>query len=324
VLLKRVFDVLRAILMDRTGQALGLASTLLLVTAVAMRGLYPFDFRERIYFDYQRLQWNAEADLVLIGDSRTMIGVSPGAMTELLPELRIRNFAFGAAGYSDQYLDATETTLDRVHGARMILLGITARTLRRTSLGDNEFVRSSGTQSAYNVWKSGWGGAIQHYWRPLDRRHPSELGPGGEPGAAARWHRDGWVEPWDAQVNPAVTLRYYAELQQEGIDAAIVDRLLTRVRQWTDRGIRVYGFRPPTCDAMVAVETDFDEAAFVREFQRAGGQWLSPSGEGMTTYDGSHLDRPSALLLSHRLAELIAEKEPLIAQRVRTSDAARR
>lgn len=300
---------------DRTSQTLLLAAVLLVGSAVCLRGPFPADARDDIYYKYHRLQWKSEADVVLIGDSRTMIGVSPGAMSDSLLGLRIRNFAFGAVGYSDQYMDAAEATLDQADGAKIIVMGITPRSLRRVATRDNQFIRSVNSMSRYNYWKAGWSGVFHHYWRPW--RADEARDAAANPITAPRHHLDGWVEPLPFNVNPAVSLRHYEEICRDGIDREIVDGLLARVRDWSKCGIRVYAFRPPTCEEMVALETDFAESSFANAFEDAGGRWLTPSNEGLKTYDASHLDLPSTLLLSRRLAHVISFSEKSMAHQSR-------
>lgn len=43
-------------------------------------------------------EWGSQADIVLLGDSRTLVGVSPEAMQSGLPDVSIFNYAFQAVG----------------------------------------------------------------------------------------------------------------------------------------------------------------------------------------------------------------------------------
>jgi hypothetical protein len=52
----------------------------------------------------------------------------------------------------------------------------------------------------------------------------------------------------------------------------------------------------------------FDERAFVAEFTRRGGIWLSNLGVGYRTYDGEHLQLASALRFSDALGARLAER----------------
>jgi hypothetical protein len=88
-----------------------------------------------------------------------------------------------------------------------------------------------------------------------------------------------------------------------------IGRVLEAARRWSEQGIEVYAFRPPAAPALDRLEdreSGFDERAFARAFEAAGGTWLDPGPADYESYDGSHLDRHSAVKLSKRLALKIA------------------
>jgi hypothetical protein len=49
----------------------------------------------------------------------------------------------------------------------------------------------------------------------------------------------------------------------------------------------------------------FRENEFIERFEESGGKWLYFSAEPYHSYDGSHLNKQSALILSHDLAKKI-------------------
>ena len=116
-------------------------------------------------------------------------------------------------------------------------------------------------------------------------------------------------------------VRQYSQLMRHPISGKITTDLLDRVRDWSARGICVYGLRPPTCAAMEEVENDFDERQFVIAFENAGGRWLEPSKLGLISFDASHLDAPSAQRLSQRVAREIAASLPTSPDRLATQSA---
>ena len=58
-------------------------------------------------------EWSNEADIVLLGDSRTLYDASPAAMQDALPNARILNYGFGKVGYTESYLLMVEELLDK-------------------------------------------------------------------------------------------------------------------------------------------------------------------------------------------------------------------
>jgi hypothetical protein len=123
------------------------------------------------------------------------------------------------------------------------------------------------------------------------------------------FHDDGWIESERTLPNPEEALAVYAKrLRDTSVDAGLIDALVDQTRRWSERGIRVFVFRPPTTDAVVALEdrmTGFDEPALARRVEDAGGRWLRFGNDGYRTYDGSHLDRESARRFSRDLAARI-------------------
>jgi hypothetical protein len=81
----------------------------------------------------------------------------------------------------------------------------------------------------------------------------------------------------------------------------LIKALTAQTRLWTSKGIRVFGFRPPTTIAMLQLENEmsaFDEKALIAAFTAAGGTWIPVDFSKYHSYDGSHLDEASAEKLS--------------------------
>ena len=303
---------IRGALVDRTWQTLGIAFIILAFVRAPM----PDESCEPRYFDYQKLTWRGNADAVIVGDSRALVGLSPGIMSKEIEGMRIRNFAFGAAGYSADYLEAAETVLDHRSPRKMLILGITPRSLRDVSVKMNQFISCSQSMSIPACCKSRWLGWVKFVWPPLDRPTFEQIFLGREQKyAKAIRHCDGWSAPQAQHIDYSEAITTYRQWQRDPISEVITNRILSKVQDWTGRGIHVYGFRPPTCPEMEEVEDDFDELTFVKAFQDAGGVWLSPSQKDLKTFDASHLDAQSARLYSTRVAHSIEMIERKVAER---------
>ncbi len=224
-----------------------------------VRGVYP----DRLWSD--KAHWHAVADVVLAGDSRTAIGLSPAEMAAHLEGVRIRNFGFEAVDFSPQYLKAVEEVLDPASLHKMIVLGVTPLSLTGSAKVKNGFAANLA------VPKAGLPGRLlDHLQWHLRRMDTADLH--GfflhRTNSYAEYHEDGWVARWQVRDSLQGTLDGYRKLFDGNlVDAEIRDGVLRQVGEWTRRGIRVYGFRPPTCREMVDLETaisGFDETAFVR------------------------------------------------------------
>lgn len=83
---------------------------------------------------------------------------------------------------------------------------------------------------------------------------------------------------------------------------------MRRVEKWTKQGIIVFGVRPPSTAEMVKLEealSGFDESDFVQKFIKAGGIWIPVDTAGLESYDGSHLERKSAIAFSKQLGKKV-------------------
>ncbi len=314
-MIQRAIHLVRCLLVDRTGQTLLMAAAILGLAGWCIDEPLPPENDQAFW--YEKLSWRGNADAVILGDSRLHRGLSPKVMAAELPGTRVLNFGFSSVEYSPEYLDAAERIFDQRSRQKIALLGVTPHSLRDRRESTNQFFRSSETFTPFTHQKARWLGWVERRWPALSRQVIEALVRGRNRASfKTRQHPDGWVESGDSQINPAPLLAVYRRIQQQHpVDDRIIHVLLSRVREWTSQGIHVYGFRPPTCPEMEETESDFSEAAFVEAFENAGGVWLTPSTPGLRTFDGSHLDAESAMLLSTRVAHTIQVSQRLIAER---------
>ena len=260
----------------------------------------------------QKLLWQPEFDAVVAGDSRVYRGVSPGAMETQLPGMRIANFGFSACALTRPYLEATEALLDPHSPRPTIILGVTANTLTPVAAKENGFLKLR-KMRRFELLQLASLDRLLFFFNPYDLEEVQNLFRKDKTGYTLVWHPDGWVESRKVPEDPMEAVRVYRrqakrDRWQARVSDQLVQELLRTVRAWRQRGIVVYGFRPPTPQAMVDVETTwmgFDEAAFVARFREAGGVWLPFDAEQYHSYDGSHLRDDAAVAFSKDLARSI-------------------
>jgi hypothetical protein len=304
---------MQAMMRDRTAKTLLLTGILTLLVAVArsstaMRRNLPDTFWA------QKLLWREQFDIVVAGDSRVYRGVSPEAMERVLPGLRAANFGFSSCALTPPYLQAAESLLDPRSAQPTIILGVTASALTPAAAKDNGFL-SLRKLRRFELVQLASVGQVTYFLSPFDLEEVRNLFREEKTGYVAVWHPDGWVESRKVPEDPTEAVRVYRrqakrEREKARVSEPIVAKLLDTVRAWRARGILVYGFRPPTTQAMVDVETKwmkFDEPAFAQRFIDAGGVWLSfPVGQ-YDSYDGSHLRDDAAVAFSTDLARLVQQ-----------------
>jgi hypothetical protein len=293
----------------------GLLAAVLIVLTVALRryddsGMAPDRFWA------SKSGWTACADVVVAGDSRVYRGVSPAAVSRVLPDQRILNFAFDGTGYDRAYLAAIERVLDPGSASPAVLLGISPHSLTPRA------VVESGFRTRPKPTSEPWSVAAE--LAPYRDRVSRALSPIREAEIRTPWkhyyqefHADGWVASGRRPEQPGIALgSYESRFVNNAVSSGQIEDVLAAVAGWSGRGVRVFAFRPPTCSGMVELEnrlSGFDEAVFVRRFEAAGGVWLAVSQTDYYSYDGSHLRADAAVRLSSDLAERMLSDTPAVA-----------
>jgi hypothetical protein len=259
----------------------------------------------------QKAHWQQCADVVLAGDSRVGMGLSPAALREQLGYGRILNYWFAGVGFSRNYLEAIEKVVDERSGRRIIVLGITPWSLTQRAIKKQDFRESQTIYAGESRYLSEWFDPVLGFTRPMPLR---EAGFGmfhrrGGPRNVKEVFADGWIA-WHYEGEDHGELLRDAERSYDNNQASrqVRDDIVAFVRRWRGQGVEVYGFRPPTEAAMMAIENErsgFKEGEFVAAFTAAGGCWIAVDQLAYPTCDGSHLQRGSALRLSRDLGESI-------------------
>lgn len=302
-------------MLDRTFQTLGLA--LLGVTVFAqVKPLSPEPVenvraRETAFY-IDKAHQRDRFDGIIIGDSRALRGISTEAMADELPNLRLYNFAFNSAGLGNLLYREGEKLLDPASDTPFIVLAPTTLTFQPWKRA-NEMFREYRNKAWDQVWLYQNLPSLTESLQPLSpsvyiRRayniRPAKL-------LEQDFRPDGWIATRQTPVDdPRELAKHRENLAGNVIDPILVEEMMSQTRSWAARGIRVFAFMPPADRARLAMEDSvlsFDRQAFRDSFVAAGGRWLEVTGEGLHTYDGSHLDADSAREMSRALAHEIAK-----------------
>jgi hypothetical protein len=255
-----------------------------------------------------KISWKNRFDLVVAGDSRTLIGISPQAMQSVLPGYKIGNLGFVALVYSQEYMDYIRMTLHSPVKNEVIVIGFSPRSLLSQKKIECYF------QMLYDEARiplkmefdrrSQW---LKILFRelheddlinPLKKRNSRYLMVSLE---------SGWMAsrlfPEDAGHSKA---QYRIHFMKKNIDEKLLELIYRNTEAWTREGIKVFGIRIPTSPNIFVIEKEmsgFTEQNIRQRFEKSGGIWLNPAIPKLVAYDGSHLRYDSAVSYSKSLAE---------------------
>ena len=248
-------------------------------------------------------------DMVLAGDSRVLKGLSPAAMTAILPRERIYNFGFDHNAYTESYLTAIAALVDPSSNRKTIVLGISPQSLTPEAARRNGFssLRENGRFGRFSMrYLSPYLAFFQpynvyYYW---DLLHGESI---------IRYYQhhysDGWVASRKEPEDPGYQIaRYRGRFEGNKVSPVITRQLFRHVAIWREQGIEVYGLRLPSSEPMLLLENQqsgFDQGTFIGDFENAGGVWLDFDHNGYHSYDGSHLREDAAQQISVNLAREI-------------------
>lgn len=254
-----------------------------------------------------KIYWKDRFDIAIIGDSRTLIDISPRMMEKILPDYKIGNLGFIALVYSQDYLDYSRNSLRQSGEKRIIVVCFSTGSLLSHLKKVCHFRKALKT-------------ARKHYWI--------------EPNKRLRWFQmlfdqlpeDDFSNPndkipsqylmvpfesgWMAcrrfpEIIKLSDKQYRRRFVKNKTDEKLIDVIYKNTKSWTADGIKVFGVRLPTAPSLYIIEQElsgFKEQDIRRGFKENGGIWLDPPINNLVAYDGSHLRYDSAAVYSKRLA----------------------
>lgn len=243
-----------------------------------------------------KVDWRAEADVLIVGDSRGASALLPRVMAEGLPDRRIKNFSFPGTAYLPGYVEAGLLALDPRSPHRTVIFTFSSKTLTTNREGWPPVMERSWS----TVWKWKHIPGLMEAFEPIGKWDFINT-VRGQPrlGLWREFRDDGSYVGggnWGKRVPTLEDAK--AMLGKYKVDASIVAGVMEDVRTLSASGVRVLGVRTPSTLPVEALEEEllgWDLAGFVRDFEAAGGEWIEvPERGSYTTYDQIHLVVPEA------------------------------
>jgi hypothetical protein len=254
----------------------------------------------------EKISWKNNFDLVVIGDSRTLIGISPQAMNSVLPGYKIGNLGFVALIYSQDYLDYIRSTLHSPVKNKVIVVAFSPRSLLSQEISDCYFKKwynEAQIPLIRNINKISQ--RLQVFFRELSENDlKCKIG---NSRYLMLYFESGWLASRLFPENARASKKQYKNsFIRSKINLQLLEVIYRNTEVWNREGIKVFGIRVPTSPGLFTIEnkmSGFDERIIRQRFERSGGIWLNPSISYFVAYDGSHLRYDSAVLYSKSLAQ---------------------
>jgi len=297
---------------DRTVRALLLAIILIIIMGLLRPNTSSGMYEKRYWAT--KIGWQDYADVVVTGDSRVLGGVSPGKMQETLKNRCIVNYGFASNLYDSQYLEGVEKVLKEKSDNKSIILGITPHSLTEDGDITGQFFALKSLSKQDIFMHMHFAGILSFFEYMSFRDALLGISPGL---ASSNTHKelfaDGWLAYSKKPTGKKKELKNYVKIYERcHVTQKMIDNLLGYVTRWTESQINVYAFLVPTCKEMVELEEQYSGLnlpEFKEAFQNAGGNWIEVDPTAYDSFDGSHLQRESAVELSKLLALKISETE---------------
>ena len=260
---------------------------------------------------------NQNYDGVMVGDSRLYRGFSPRQIETQLNGRTVHNFGYSSARLTPEYLDAARLHLDPQSKAPFIVLAVTAHSLTQPLQGaDNPHYDGFAKRNRATVWLSQRSAWVRRAGWPTWVADPTDrLLLAQQSASTVRYDetfdKRGFVASVTYPTDPKRALSSYRKmLTKTPVDQHRLSALGTWIQQTVAQGIRVVAMTPPRPPSMAQIERDIGNwsTADVRKvIVSAGAQWIDLKWDGLSTYDGSHLDPASAHRVSDQLGRALAE-----------------
>jgi hypothetical protein len=253
-------------------------------------------------------------DIILMGDSRVYRGISPSTIEQSVPGVRILNFAYSSGGLNRYMYEEAYNKLDPNSSRKAIIIGLSAYALSEFESTNAAYITEKTRSIDYIVSNYLLPGA-EYFISPINNILSDYLTSRMTAGNIRRYYQefydDGWVASRATPDDPTLLLGSYRRtFKTRKVSTELIKQLADHTASWKKNNITVFAFRMPTARKMAVLENQsggFNEELISKEFEKSGGIWLDFSKGAYHSYDGSHLDKDSAVKFSQDLAGKIDE-----------------
>lgn len=250
-----------------------------------------------------KMESDTNEDIVFVGDSRVYRGIDPlvfGRMTKL----KARNFGFSSASPDSILIEHAINCLSS-SGKKLVVIAVSANSFMSSSIENTHF-KSVKSWSVSDKW-------VKYHIYPLisffDNRSVADI--------FKYMKSEGYYEHYNisngfaasykipADSNAAVPA-YQRQFEREQYSKDAESKFINYVLRLKSSGYHPVIIRVPCSYSMIQLEDMATKNAIprlMRELMDRGIDVLPYVSDGLSSYDGSHLDEQSAELYSQKLSQ---------------------
>ncbi len=254
---------------------------------------------------------NSKYNVIFIGDSRLYRGIDPKTVSKTLNGLKVLNFGYSSGGHNEVIFDEISNRFVDSDRTRAVVLVLSPYSLTPKAQ-ENSYFNQEKERNERDVFNRRY---IAPFFDFFDPVKPSEIFQSNDTkqGYHEAFRPDGWVESYKIPSNPEHALKVYVnDFRDNKVSQDVLDKVYDQVKKWKKQGIRVFGFRIPTTKEMEKLEdsiSGYKENEIRMNFEKAGGEWINIEDRyGYVSYDGSHLERKSAIRFSDYIGNEIQKR----------------
>jgi hypothetical protein len=246
-------------------------------------------------------------NMLIIGDSRVYRGISPQAISKVMPGIKISNFGFSSGILNNEMYSEAYNRIDQNSEHKIILVGISPGSL--TDYENDHFHSIRKMTNSEIIDKMYINYFVSKFLTPIK---PSELFSDETQlppdNIKEVFYDNGWVASTSEESNHFKNLDSYKIFWETNkVSKSRINDLYLKIAEWTKNGVDVFTFRAPASKEIDSLEnglSGFNENELRDHIRKNGGHWifLDSSYNRYQSYDGCHLNAKSAMLLSEDLA----------------------
>ncbi len=249
-------------------------------------------------------------DVIVAGDSRTYRGISSKIINNKL-NLSVLNLGYSSAGFNKTLFDKIDEKISQKSKNKILILGITPFSLTAQASFNGHLKRLESLKKE-EVLEYMYLFPVKSFYYSITpddiRKLIIHKGSKNENYQQEYHINEGWIASWYLKPNEYAALKSYKKtFTDTKISNQIIENLYIKIQEWKKEGISVFGYIVPSSINMTELERNigkFNQNKFIKGFIKVGGEWINIENKYIS-YDGSHLEKESAIHLSEEISSKI-------------------